>query len=147
MEPRNLGSFLEVGTLLCWVGDPQQKEAVLVIDQQEIEFLQPGQPVKLLLEQRTSTLLHGEILEAAKQEVRTLAPQLSQHAGGEIATQRDDAGQERPLTTCYRVRVRLTQSIDIPYHGARGHALVHVGSQTLAQWLYRFLSHTFHFHW
>ena len=147
LEPRNLGSFLEVGTLLCWVGDPQQKEAVLVIDQQEIEFLQPGQPVKLLLEQRTSTLLHGEILEAAKQEVRTLAPQLSQHAGGEIATQRDDAGQERPLTTCYRVRVRLTQSIDIPYHGARGHALVHVGSQTLAQWLYRFLSHTFHFHW
>ena len=37
LEPENLGAFLPISTLFCQIGEPQQMEAILVIDQSDIE--------------------------------------------------------------------------------------------------------------
>src|SRR4029078_10632218 len=50
-DPENIGTLLKTGTKLCQVGDPHSLEARLVIDQNDVEFVAPGQDVKIMLNQ------------------------------------------------------------------------------------------------
>ena len=53
-DKENLDCFLEAGTLLCLVGDPNNMEAVLVIDQGDIELVPEGQQVEIKLDSPVS---------------------------------------------------------------------------------------------
>src|SRR4051812_15404539 len=51
LEPENLGAHLTRNTTFCQVGNSQSLEARLAIDQGDIEFVAPGQPVEIMLAQ------------------------------------------------------------------------------------------------
>ena len=162
LEPENLGSFLEEGVLFCQVGNPQNMEAVLVIDQADVQFLRPrhakhidgkmvgisGQTVEVALDELPFDTLEGELVEVAGSDLKVAPRRLSSKAAGELATKTDAAGVERPVSTSYQARVPLDDPDSLLRLGLRGRAKVHMGLsewQSIGQRLWRYLTQTFHF--
>jgi putative peptide zinc metalloprotease protein len=145
LEQRNLGSFLQPGVLFCQIGDPQQLEAVLVVDQADIDFLAEDQEVDLKLDELPGRTFHGTIHRISKDELKVSPKQLSNKAGGELATKTDESGVERPLSTSYQAQVLLEDPDKLMRIGLRGTAKVHAGYRTLGQRIYRFVFQTFNF--
>ena len=146
LEPQNVGCALEAGTLLCLIGKPEQLEAVLIIDQGDLEFVRPGQPATIELEQQAGQRWQGPLAEVAKIDLTVAPRQLSRNTGGRLATAYDAAGLERPLSASYQARVNLNDPLGQLRPGLSGRAKIRVGQQTWWQWAYRTLCQTFQFH-
>jgi putative peptide zinc metalloprotease protein len=145
LDAKNAGCLLESQALVCQIGDPAKLEAVLVIDQGDIEFVEPGQRVDLKLDQLPHEEFRGTIAGIAQMRMRHAPPQLSTKAGGELATQTDESGLERPQSASFQARVLLDDEGKLLRLGLRGRAKIHTQGATLAQRLWRYLSHTFRF--
>jgi putative peptide zinc metalloprotease protein len=148
LEEQNLGCFLEEGSLFCQIGNPEEMEAILVVDQSDIDFIREGQRVEIKLDQLPHDLYEGRVAEIAKIDLKASSRRLSTKAGGELATKTDPSGIERPMSTSYQVRVPLDDPQHLLRLGLRGQAKVHMGFedwQTLGQRFWRFLTETFNF--
>ena len=143
LDPRNLGSPMATGTSLCLVGNPDALEAILIVDQADIEFVQIGQRVRLQLEMFPGEVFGGTIVELAEINVDSVPPILV--AAGDVASRIDDRGRQHLLNTSYQARVKLEHQSRTLMLRARGRAKIHVGAQPLGRRLYRFLRQTFHF--
>ncbi len=152
LMPRNVGATLPEGTLFCQVGDPAKYEAILVIDQGDIEFIREvsegelGQDVEIKLDELPHDVLLGRIDLVARVDLKISSNRLSTKSGGELATTTDPTtGAERPMSTSYQARVPL-DDVDPPLClGLRGQAKIHTAPQTLWQRIWRLLVHTFNF--
>ena len=51
LEATTAGAYVEPGTLVCMIGDPQRLSAVLLVNDTDVKRLQPGQTAKLQIEQ------------------------------------------------------------------------------------------------
>ena len=51
LEKKNLGAYLAPPAVYCQIGDPHRWEAILAIDQDDIEFLHPDQSVAIKLDE------------------------------------------------------------------------------------------------
>jgi putative peptide zinc metalloprotease protein len=150
LDEENRGSLLTPGErgLFCWIGNPDSLEASLVIDQADIEFVQPNQEVEIILEQDADRFLvmTGAIEDIAAQELKSTSPRLAGQAGGDVATQVDERGMVKPLSTSYAASV----PIDASKHGSlrvglTGRAKIHTAPRTLGSRLWRYLRQTFSF--
>ena len=142
----NIGATLEPGTIICSIGDPKLLEAVLIVDQSKIPFLQSNQRVELKLHEFPYRTLAGEIEEIERQSVSSLAIQLSTRAGGEVPTAAKADGSEEPLRASYRVRIFLDNTSDFSIRiGMTGIGKIHVERQTLGYRLWLFVNETFNF--
>ncbi len=105
---RNRGTTLESSVLFCRIGDPQQVEATVIVDQVDRNYVDLGQRVEVLLRHMPGVRLEGRIESIAESEL-DLAPQrLATRAGGELPTITDpETGVERPQSTSYQARVPL----------------------------------------
>ncbi|MGQ9575611.1 MAG: HlyD family efflux transporter periplasmic adaptor subunit [Thermoguttaceae bacterium] len=146
---RNVGAYLEGGTLFCQVGDPGRMEAVLVIDEADRPFVAEGQHVEIKLDAYPFETLEGQISKISPEQLRISPRRLSPKAGGELPTRLDPkTGVERPLSTSYQASVPLDDPDGILRLGLRGRAKVHMDRsrwQTIGQRFWRFLSRTFRF--
>jgi putative peptide zinc metalloprotease protein len=143
LDPENRGCFLETGTLLCQIGDPEKFEASMMLDQGDMEFIRPGQKVWIQLDQRPDKLLSGTIREIAEIDLKITPAELL--PAGTLPTRPDETGVYRPVGTVYQARVALQPS-DIPLIiGEPGSAKVHAASMSLARRISRYLSSTFRF--
>ena len=70
LEPRNLGCWVEPGTVLCMVADPNKLEALVAIDQADVAEVQPGQTVRLLLDSSPVRVLTGEVVQVARRSAK-----------------------------------------------------------------------------
>jgi putative peptide zinc metalloprotease protein len=141
LEQRNLGSFLETGTLLCLVGDPERFEAILHVDEDDVELVGAGQEVTIALDHRPGETFRGKIVEVARLDLDVMPRHLA--AAGDLPARTDERGVARPLDTWYQARVELEG--DPPHMLARvhGRAKISVAPQTLAARLGRYLKQTF----
>jgi len=148
-DPRNVGAFLEEGTLYCKVGDPVQLEAVLVIDQADIGLVEKGQKVELKFDELPHDVLGGAIEEISQQDLKVTSKRLSSRAGGELATKTDpNTGAERPASTSYQARVPLDDPNGLLRLGLRGQAKIFMkvkGWQTIGGRIWRTITRTFNF--
>ncbi|MEK6236063.1 MAG: efflux RND transporter periplasmic adaptor subunit [Planctomycetales bacterium] len=144
-DERNENVHLEAGSLLCLIGDPTQLDAVLIIDQSEVEFVRKGQAAEIQLDQSSGALIRGEIAEVSRQAMEFAPRQVTGDAGGRLATEKDGEGRDRPLTPSYQARVPMDDSEGALRDGLRGRAKIHVGYRTLGAWLVRVFRETFHF--
>ncbi len=160
-DPENLNAHLDEDVLFCLVGDPQKHEALLVIDQTDIELVAEGQRVELKLDELPHrTFKYNSVHSADDQTQRELlviadigpaqleaAPRgLSAKAQGELATKTDPTtGVERLRSASYPAHVPLDDPEGLLRIGLRGRAKVHVSPMPLATRLRRFLSHTLNF--
>lgn len=146
LEPENVGSYLESRELFCQIGNPQQMEAILVIDQADIEFVDTTQKVDLKLDELPGETFHGEIAEVAKIDLKVTPHRLSSRSGGDVASKADpQTGVERPQTTSFQARVPLEAEEGVLRIGLRGHAKVHTAWLPLSTQLWQLIAHTFHF--
>jgi len=146
LEERNLGCFLEKGTLLCSVGNPRKLQAMLIVDQADIEFVQRGQVVDIQLDELQLQRFRGAIRDVAQIQVENLPKSLSAKLGSELPTRTDASGKERPMSTSYQALVPLDDPEGVMLLGMRGRAKINTGMESLGRWVWRYLNQTFHFH-
>ena len=143
LEPKNLGSFLQAGTMVCLIGRPDEMKALLLIDRSDMEMVHTGQPVEILWDEYRSHRLQGTIRDIAKRSVIIPPRELSASAGGPLPTQPDSSGGERPLVQYYEASVPLENLPMRILPGFRGQAKIRVANKTLVQRLTRLLNNLF----
>ena len=145
LDDRNLGATFTEGTVLCMVGDPDQFEAVMVVDQSEVEFVARGQRVDLKLDAFPWRTFTGRVEEIAETHIENGSERLSVKAGGQVPTETDPSGREVPISTSYEAMMTVDDPEKLFTPGMRGTARIQVGSRTVGQWLLRLLWQTFNF--
>mgnify|MGYP000989380057 FL=1 len=148
MDPYNVGAYLQEGTLLCKVGEPDQLEAVLVVDQADDALVKVGQKVVMKLDELPFETISGDIDDKSNSPLKAASRRLSNKGGGEVATKTDASGIERPMSTSYQARVPLMDTEGLLRMGLRGHAkiyMVYSGWQTVSERVWRYITRTFHF--
>ena len=145
LERQNLGATLEPGTVVCSVGNPQYLEAVVIVAQSRMPFLEIGQRIELILHEFPSVTYVGILEEIERQAITSLELQLTTGAGGEIPTTRRQ-DREEPNRASYRIRMELDNTSDQSIRvGMTGIGKVHVEPQSLGFRLWLFVSETFNF--
>ena len=145
LDDRVLGAFFQEGTVLCMVGDPGQLEAVMVVDQTEVEFVAEGQRVDLKLDSFPWQTFTGTVAQIAETHIEVGSERLSVKAGGQVPTETDPSGREIPISTSYEALMTLDDAEAVLTPGMRGTGRIQVGSRTVGQWLLRLLWQTFNF--
>jgi len=145
LSPQNLGAMLLEGTVLCMVGEPEKFEAVMVVDQSEVEFVGRGQHVDLKLDSFPWRTFSGRVEELAETHIESSSERMSVKAGGLVPTETDASGREMPISTSYEAMMALDDTETVLTPGMRGTARIQVGSRTVGQWLLRLLWQTFNF--
>ena len=87
----------------------------------------------------------GRIEHVAQLDMQVIPRGLSHKTGGRVETITDDAGVERTLRVSYQARVRLAEFTHPLLPDFRGRAIIHAGSQSLGQRLWRLANNTFRF--
>ena len=139
LDARNVGAYLEASTLVCRIAQPGQLEAILAIDQEELDFVRAGQQVDLLLANRCrAKVARGQIDRIAEENMQAAPTRLAARAGGQPShadrSQAASSGRSRSS-------IRPTCPLDDPTGriviGATGLAHIHAGYQPLWQRLWR----------
>jgi putative peptide zinc metalloprotease protein len=145
LDAENLGAFLEAQTLVCLVGEPNHISATILVDQQDVPFVRPEQPVELLLTGRGDEALSGVVAEVSAVPMEELPREIAALKLVPIDPTAKDA--PRPLAPVYRVRVRLDKrSTDVsPVRGTTGDARIRLAPEPLGYRLWRGIQETFRF--
>src|SRR5262249_48522244 len=145
LDEHNLGAGLAPGRLFCRIGDPGKFEALLMVDQADVDQVHKGQTVKLMLDELPGTTLYTQITEKSDDPLKLLPKALSNKSGGSIETKADESGMSRPATTYYQARAPLDDADSLLITGLKGQAKIDAPWHSLGWRLWRFLQRTFHF--
>jgi multidrug resistance efflux pump len=104
---------------------------MLFVDETDVQYVRPGQRVRLQLAMYPTNVITGQVLEIAERNITNVPRELV--ADQELASRLDDSGARRPVRTTYSVRVTLDEHELHMLSGARGRAKIAVDPQPLAQ--------------
>jgi putative peptide zinc metalloprotease protein len=145
-DPKNRGALLTPTDLVCQIGNPEDMEAVLIIDQAYIDLVKKNDPVRVLLEAHTRKAYDTKVEDIATNEMKSLPKGMSATGSGRVEAKMDPTtGQFRPLNTSYQARAPLSDVPGTLQAGMQGQARIYTGWQPLFQRTWRFLNKTFHF--
>ncbi|MCA9022629.1 MAG: HlyD family efflux transporter periplasmic adaptor subunit, partial [Planctomycetaceae bacterium] len=136
----NRNCYLERGTWLCSLGNPDQLQARLIVDQEHVEFVEPGQSVRILLDEFPNEVLTGTIQEIAEIDLDDLHPNLIHRE--ELTTEVDSSGKQQLNSTSYLALVTLATPVEQPLIHSTGQAKIAVPPESLGKKLYRQLRKT-----
>ncbi|WP_166820117.1 site-2 protease family protein [Thalassoroseus pseudoceratinae] len=145
LDERNRGCTLRTGTTICRIGNPEHLEAVLIIDQSDIEFLKPTQKVQLALDETPGAICHGVVKEIAEIDLKVAPRELIRH--DDLPTRTNENGQLELVSAAYQARVELKPTDFSLLIGTSGKAKVNADSLSLAARLTRYLNRTFRMDW
>ena len=141
-----MGAWIEPQTVIGQIVPRlDQFDAVLAIDQKEIDFIQLNQAVELHLNQFPLNPFTSAIKNLSPVKMVETPAALSSKHGGELLSITSSQGTDVPASTTYRVSVPLVVDEQPILSGGTGTAKIRVGSQTVGQRVWRLLCHTFHF--
>lgn len=143
LETKNVGAYLDQGVVICRVGDPRCLEAVLAIDESQMEFVRPGQVAEILLEQYPGVTLRTEIKETSTQDILLAARgPVAQHGSG-LPTRAGTGGREQSHEPAHRASCHIDHQAGQIVIGGTGQARVFAGYRSLAQRVRRYVARTF----
>jgi putative peptide zinc metalloprotease protein len=145
LEKRNLGALLPASTWFCQIGDPDKFDAILVVDQSDIELVREGQNVKIMLDELPGQTFQSPITAISNSPIETPPNQLSNKRGGSVETKTDPSGVERTVNISYSAKAPLDDPDGLLLTGLKGQAKIDADYHSLGWRLWRFLQHTFHF--
>jgi putative peptide zinc metalloprotease protein len=145
LDEHNLGATLDHAKLFCQIGEPGKFEAVLYVDQADVDQVFPGQKVKIMLGELPGVTLRSEINEKSTDPSKYLPKALSNKAKGPIETKADESGVPRPASILYQARAPLDDENGELESGLLGEAKIDAPWHSLGWRLWRFLQRTFHF--
>ena len=146
-----IGQYLKPGKPLMEIGDPTKLEAHLILDQSDVDLIKSSdssnKPTAWIKIYGTSeTTFKGYISEVAQRNQEEIPAELTNNAGGEIATKQDQkTGASKPLTPVFEAIIPLENPDLLLQPGLRGFAKIDAGHSTLAWSLWRTITKTFHF--
>ncbi len=143
----NRDAYFGEADLLCLVGDPNAMEAVVIIDQGDIDLVRDGNKVTMLLDCARLSTIQGKIDTKliSRAEMKESSSNLSIQSGGRLDTKMDESGRMRPISTSYQARIPI-ESSDFPLRsGYRGQARIHLPWKSIGWRLYRVIVKTFNF--
>jgi hypothetical protein len=141
LDAENHGAMLSTGTLLCLIGDPDKFEAVLHIDQRDVELVQAGQRVSIRLDHLPNTVLEGAIVEIARLDLEVMPRELA--VAGDLPARKESDGRARPIDTWYQARVKFDGTPEHLVARMHGRAKIAVAPQSAGSRLMRWLKQTF----
>ena len=142
-DPKNQEAYFAESDLLCLIGDPAAWEAILVIDQHDIDLVHEGHEVEIMLESARLSTFSGKIVKISEMDMKEASENIALQSGGRLDTEMTASGRFKPISTSYQARVPL-ENVDLPMRiGYRGQARVNVGWKSLGWRVYRFLARTF----
>jgi putative peptide zinc metalloprotease protein len=158
LEQQNVGATLKQGTVFCRVADPDKYEAVLYVDQSDIDQLHIDEKVKIMLDQLPGVVFHTTVTEKSTDPVKYTPKALSNKSGGTVETKSDESGASRPASVLYQATAPLNQTVlvtgiqgksndaeDLLAAGLKGQAKIDAPWHSLGWRTWRFLQRTFHF--
>ena len=146
LEQRNEGCFLDASTIVARiVPDPDKFEAVLTVDQSDIEYVDSGQEVELLLHTSPWRSVMAETQSIASTKMKSVPKGLSSRFGGDLVTTQDDSGTDIPHSATFQISVPFTAEDMLIVDGCTGKAKVRAGSQTIGRRVWRLAQKTFRF--
>ncbi|TVP98450.1 MAG: hemolysin D [Planctomycetaceae bacterium] len=146
LEERNRGALLTADDLICEIGAADELEAVLIVDQGDVQLVDIGQHVDMKLEAYRIGSFSGTIAEKSQTEIRAASASLAIQAGGDLQTEIDpDTGMAKPRSVSYQARVPLVDIDSALRPGYRGTAKIHTKPMSLGQRFWRFINKTFNF--
>ena len=146
LDEENYQPYLKEGVLFCQVGDPRNLEAILVIDQGDIDFVKNGQTVDLKFDALPYDTLQGTIERVSPDNLKVTPRRISNKAKGELASTTDpETGVERPQSASYQAVVPLADKEGVMLVGLRGRAKIHTDPLSLGARLWRLIMNTFNF--
>jgi putative peptide zinc metalloprotease protein len=148
LDRKNLGATLSPEgqeNLLCMIGDPNEWDAVLVIDQDDVDLISGGQEVRLMFEDDAYHVFVSKIEEPGSDVLTMAPPRLASTNGGPLAAQPSPDGSLKPLNTSYQTIARLHNPHGTLRNGLIGRARIETPPRTLAWRLMRYLGRTFNF--
>ena len=146
-----IGEFLKPGKPLFEIADPTKLEAHLILDQSDINLIaETGKEhtatawVKVY--GTSETTWKSYVSAISPRNAEEIRPEMSNTTGGEIATKQDQkTGGAKPLTAVYEVIIPIDNADLMLQPGLRGFAKIDGGHSTLAWWIWRSITKTFHF--
>ena len=140
------GQWLEPGKPFCEIGDPKKLEAHIILDQADVDLIDQGRTAWIKIYGNTEVTYKTRVGEIARRNREEVPAELSNLAGGEIATKQDQkTGAVKPLTSVFEV-ILPVDNADLELHpGLRGFAKIDGGTHTFGWWIWRLLTKTFHF--
>lgn len=140
LDPRNQGCYLKAGTTYCLVGSPESHSAIVIINQDNINLVRPGQTVRIMFHEFPGEVYAGQIEELAAPRIDTLTqdPRIRR----DLPTRVTPHGI-KPVGTWYQARIRLNPPSDSALRGSSGIASIEVDRQSLAARLTRWIKQTF----
>ena len=126
------------GDVICEIGDDQDFEAVLIIDQGDVQLVREGQEVEMKLDSKRLETFDGVIDEKSNEPLGAATLGMSSQTGGDLQTEIDPTtGMIKPRSVSYQARVPLAIDGTPLRSGYRGSAKIHVepmssGQQALA---------------
>jgi putative peptide zinc metalloprotease protein len=146
-DRENRGATLLKGTKFCQVGDPNRLEARLLIDEGDIDFVEVGQRVEIMLAQSAEYVYVSKIESKANDYVKESPTHLSSLTGGPLPTKMSNSGVAEPLSRVFEALVPLPE--EDPHGllriGLIGRAKISTGPRTLFDRLWRYVARTFNF--
>ena len=139
LEQKNLGAFLAGGVPVCRVGTPGKLEAMITVDQADVEMLRSGRKAELYLAQ-----LPGRRFVSSIEHISKLDAENPKRQSDPNAPDQSD-GATSTLGATYRANAPLDDTDGVILIGTTGRAKIHAGYQTLAARVWRYLARTFNF--
>ena len=145
LAKKNLGAHLQETDLVCQLGDPGHMEAVMFVDQADIELVREQQDVEIKLDAYPYQLYQTRIEEIARRNVNYSPPSLSNQAGGDLPTQTDPkTGAQKLVHASYQARAGGRRRRARLRHARHGQDLPRLETVRLRA-VWRWLTRTFNF--
>ncbi|HMO15445.1 MAG TPA: HlyD family efflux transporter periplasmic adaptor subunit [Pirellulaceae bacterium] len=146
LDSANLGAWLETGTQLGEiVSNTEQLEAILAINQADVEFIRKGQRVDLWCRQHPQRFYPSSIEQISPSKMRQIPRAMAADFGGTIHAKTTANNTLQPVETIYQVSVIVHNDDDLLLPGSTGVARIHAGYSTIGQRLWRLVLKTFRF--
>ena len=129
-DASNLNCFVERGEELFSIENRIKKNVTLFVGEQDVDFIKPGQEIRMLFAQDSSDTFEGVVGEIYEVDVN-LNENMTRDIG--VETYQDAAGNIKSTQTPYRVTVKTDAIPPHAYAGSSGRARISIPSQTLAQ--------------
>ena len=144
LDERNLGCYLQRGELLCLIGDRSAIEARLLVRQDQIELIRPGDTVSILFDGMATEAVSGTMKDISTDHASQVPRNLA--ANPTWGVERRPDGTLALADGAYSATVELDQeSTSKILPGTSGRAVIVGRSQTVWQIVARFLQLNFRF--
>jgi putative peptide zinc metalloprotease protein len=125
------------------IGDPDALEAVLVVEQADVEQIKTDQRVRVQLDQLPGQYLRGRVVEVARLDADAPPPELV--AAGKLPVRTSTEGAHQLEGDFCLVRVDFEEPPNDILPGGVGRAKIRVSPASLGKRIIRYLGETFRF--